>query len=383
MQVHVHSPKTVRLGIWQTLSHIYKNEGLKQGLFKGLQMNWIKGPIATSVSFTTNDLIKGRIGTYNKLNSGEASTIVQPPNRENKLTTFEATMCGAVAGGLAKLWTVPFDRLKIMYTVGHVTVDEHSSTPAHVISRLKEQLKDTRNMWQGSAAMLTRVMPYAAICYAAYESDTMVVTSQRVTYSTENGFLSNFLRGAGACSIATLVMHPLDLVRVRLATSGARQMPFVIALRSMSSRGYGGMYEGIGPALVGIVPMGGLGFATYESLKSWAGTDAGFPTMLCLGALAGAVAQGATYPLNVVRRQAMVDAVVYDGLVSSLRTIYSQRGFYDGLYRRLPLGWALGASTVGISFAIFDEMRVVALAARVELKSLVTLSQPLWVADMK
>eukprot|EP00658_Telonema_sp_P-2_P035348 TRINITY_DN25725_c0_g1_i2.p1 TRINITY_DN25725_c0_g1~~TRINITY_DN25725_c0_g1_i2.p1 ORF type:complete len:125 (+),score=18.64 TRINITY_DN25725_c0_g1_i2:216-590(+) len=95
-------------------------------------------------------------------------------------------------------------------------------------------------MWQGSAAMLTRVMPYAAICYAAYESDTMVVTSQRITYSTENGFFSNFLRGAGACSIATLVMHPLDLVRVRLATSGARQMPFVIALRSMSSRGYGG-----------------------------------------------------------------------------------------------------------------------------------------------
>ncbi|XP_053228519.1 mitochondrial coenzyme A transporter SLC25A42 isoform X1 [Podarcis raffonei] len=42
--------------ILRTMRDIIREEGLVRGLYKGLSMNWVKGPIAVGISFTTFDL---------------------------------------------------------------------------------------------------------------------------------------------------------------------------------------------------------------------------------------------------------------------------------------------------------------------------------------
>ncbi|KAH8362278.1 hypothetical protein KR200_001832 [Drosophila serrata] len=56
--------------ILETLVKIYREEGIKNGFYKGLSMNWIKGPIAVGISFSTYDLIKAWLMELSHLKRG-------------------------------------------------------------------------------------------------------------------------------------------------------------------------------------------------------------------------------------------------------------------------------------------------------------------------
>ena len=43
------------------LAHIYRTEGVWGGLFKGVGLTWVKGPLAAAIGFTANDVLKATV----------------------------------------------------------------------------------------------------------------------------------------------------------------------------------------------------------------------------------------------------------------------------------------------------------------------------------
>jgi hypothetical protein len=64
------------------VKELYEEQGVR-GFFKGVSLNWFKGPIAFSISFTIFDTIQGYLET-------ESERIMRLPRRSTKLFTSES-----------------------------------------------------------------------------------------------------------------------------------------------------------------------------------------------------------------------------------------------------------------------------------------------------
>jgi hypothetical protein len=105
--------------------------------------------------------------------------------------------------------------------------------------------------------------------------------------------------------------YPLDLLRSRMAFEvAAPPQSLVAAARATWASppfGLRAVYRGFGPTVAGIVPYAGISFFVYDSLKALRPDHPPSPGVrLLYGALAGAAAQTAAYPLDVLRRRMQV-----------------------------------------------------------------------------
>ena len=90
-----------------TLVTIYRQEGVVNGLFKGVSLTWVKGPLAAAIGFTANDLLKLGVPAAHRVMVDHAAAPPAPTPatyiEAKQATALESLIAGGTAGAIAKV----------------------------------------------------------------------------------------------------------------------------------------------------------------------------------------------------------------------------------------------------------------------------------------
>ncbi|CAD5207370.1 unnamed protein product [Bursaphelenchus okinawaensis] len=267
---------------------------------------------------------------------------------------------GAVAGALAKTTIAPLDRTKINFQVSNTRQYSVREAIRFVISTYKQH--GFLAMYRGNSATMARVVPYAAIQFAAHEEYKRLLRVDRDGKPTPG---RRYVSGSLAAITSTTLTYPLDTAKACLSVSDKNTYP---NLRSVfrieyKKQGFWVFYRGIGPTLLGVIPYAGSSFFTYETLKLFykekLNSKPGPIVSMLMGSFAGLVGQSSSYPLDIVRRRMQTGRVpASQGVIRTLMTIYKEEGIVRGWYKGLSMNWIKGPIAVGITFTTYDHVVV-------------------------
>lgn len=184
----------------------------------------------------------------------------------------------------------------------------------------------------------------------------------------------SLVAGMAGGVVSTLVLHPLDLVKIRFAVSDGLELrpKYNGIMHCLSSiwkyEGLRGLYQGVTPNVWGAGASWGLYFFFYNAIKAYKTEDKleslGATEHLVSAAEAGAMTLCITNPIWVTKTrlvlqyEAGVDSSKrqYKGMFDALMKIYKYEGI-RGLYKGFVPG-LFGTSHGALQFMAYEELKI-------------------------
>lgn len=183
----------------------------------------------------------------------------------------------------------------------------------------------------------------------------------------------HLMAGVSGGVTSTLLLHPLDLIKIRFAVNDGRTAA-VPQYRGLTGafltifrqEGFRGLYKGVTPNIWGSGSAWGFYFLFYNTIKTWIqdGNSAqplGPALHMLAAAEAGILTLVMTNPIWVVKTRLCLQCSErpspnsYAGMVDGLRKIYRTEGV-RGLYSGFVPGM-LGVSHGALQFMTYEEMK--------------------------
>ncbi|KAJ4708288.1 adenine nucleotide transporter BT1, chloroplastic/mitochondrial-like [Melia azedarach] len=228
---------------------ILKTDGWK-GLFRGNFVNVIRVAPSKAIELFAYDTVKKQL--------------TPDPGKQPKLPIPASSIAGAVAGVSSTLCTYPLELLKTRVTVQRGV---YKNLLDAFVTIIRED--GPAELYRGLTPSLIGVVPYGATNYFTY--DTLRRAYKKAFKKEEIGNIMTLLIGSAAGAISSSATFPLEVARKHMqagALNGRQYHNLLHALASiLEKEGLPGLYKGLGPSCMKLVPAAGISFMCYEACK--------------------------------------------------------------------------------------------------------------------
>ncbi|XP_078428021.1 mitochondrial substrate carrier family protein [Wolffia australiana] len=187
------------------------------------------------------------------------------PGEPPKTPLPPSLVAGAMAGVCSTLCTYPLELLKTRLTIERGVYENLMHAMVKIV---KEE--GAGELYRGLLPSVVGVIPYAATNYYAY--DALRKAYKTMTGEEEVGNVATLMIGSAAGAIASSATFPLEVARkhMQVGAVGGRQVykgMLHALLCIFQQEGVPGLYRGLGPSCMKLVPAAGISFMCYEACK--------------------------------------------------------------------------------------------------------------------
>ncbi|XP_066479504.1 mitochondrial adenyl nucleotide antiporter SLC25A24 [Tiliqua scincoides] len=249
VMMQVHGSKS-KMNIAGGLQQMVKEGGVRS-LWRGNGVNVVKIAPETAIKFWAYE-------RYKKMFL----------NEEGKIGTIERFISGSLAGATAQTSIYPMEVLKTRLAVGKTGQYSGMFDCAKKILR-REGVKA---FYKGYIPNILGIIPYAGIDLAVYEALKKTWLEKYATDSANPGVLVLLGCGTLSSTCGQLASYPLALIRTRMQAQamveGGPQLNMVaLSQRIVAKEGVLGLYRGIAPNFMKVLPAVSISYVVYEKMK--------------------------------------------------------------------------------------------------------------------
>ncbi|KAG0475196.1 hypothetical protein HPP92_014882 [Vanilla planifolia] len=288
-------------------------------------------------------------------------------------------LSGALAGALTKAVLAPLETIRTRMIVGVGS--------KHIVGSFLQIVEENgwQGLWAGNTINMLRIIPTQAIELGTFECVKRTLTSAQKKYKGKGNLRLQVggmnmdlplswispvaVGGAAAGIVSTLICHPLEVIKDRLTVNADVYPTISLAIRRIyKDDGVSGLYAGLCPTLVGMLPYSTCYYFMYETVKSSycqakKKKSLNRAELLMVGAVSGLTASTISFPLEVARKQLMVGRMQGKcpaNMAAAIAEVIQEEGFL-GLYR----GWGASCLKVmpssGITWMFYEAWKEVLL----------------------